>query len=72
MAVSGEYPNNFIQLGSTLFVNMIVNGDIEACSLGVTGATNCKSVAVLTNTTGFSRYGSSVELVLLRNLDSVR
>ncbi|MEO8973939.1 MAG: hypothetical protein ABI406_20315 [Ktedonobacteraceae bacterium] len=54
MAVSGEYPNNFIQLSSTLFVNMIVNGDIEACSLGISGATNCQSVAVLTNTTGFS------------------
>ncbi len=54
MAVSGEYPNNFAQLGSTLFVNMIINGDIEACSLGISGPTNCKSVAVLTNTTGFS------------------
>ncbi|MHB8598101.1 MAG: hypothetical protein ACYDER_14955 [Ktedonobacteraceae bacterium] len=54
MAVSGEYPNNFVQLGSTLFVNMIINGDIEACSLGISGATGCKSVAVLTNTAGFS------------------
>ncbi len=54
MAVSGEDPNNFIQLGNILFVNMIRNGDIEACSLGVTGASNCKSVAVLTSTTGFS------------------
>lgn len=52
MAVSGESPSAFVQLGSTLFVDMIYNGDVEACSLTSTGASGCKTVAMLTNISG--------------------
>ncbi len=52
MAVSGEEPSDFAQLGSTLFVDMVFNGDVEACTLTSTGATGCKTVARLTSTGG--------------------
>lgn len=54
MAVSGEAPSLFAQLGSTLFVDMLYNGDIEACHLSSSGASNCHTVATLTNTGGMS------------------
>ncbi|MHB8599724.1 MAG: lactonase family protein [Ktedonobacteraceae bacterium] len=52
MAVSGEEPSDFAQLGPTLFVDMVLNGDVEACTLTSTGATGCKTVATLTTTSG--------------------
>ncbi len=54
MAVAGEAPSTFAQLNKTLFVDMIYNGDLEACTLTRAGATNCASVAVLTSNTGVS------------------
>lgn len=52
MAVSNEAPRYFAKLGSTLFVSMTYNGDVEACTITSTGATGCKTVATLTNTGG--------------------
>lgn len=52
MAVSGEQPSDFVQLNTKLFVSMILNGDVEACTLTSTGATGCKTVATLTSTSG--------------------
>lgn len=52
MAVSGEQPSSYAQLNATLFVSMILNGDVEACTLTSTGATGCKTVATLTSTIG--------------------
>lgn len=52
MAVSGESPSNFAQLNAKLFVSMIYNGDVEACTLTSSGATGCKTVATLTSTSG--------------------
>jgi hypothetical protein len=52
MAVSGESPSDFAQLNSKLFVSMVYNGDVEACTLTSTGATGCKTVATLTSTSG--------------------
>jgi hypothetical protein len=42
------------RLQSTLFVNGVFSADIEACSLGVGGASGCISFATLTNTGGLS------------------
>ncbi len=52
MAVGGEEPSDFAQLNSTLFVEMVFNGDVEACTLTSSGATGCKTVATLTSTSG--------------------
>ncbi|HLJ36139.1 MAG TPA: hypothetical protein VKU38_20945 [Ktedonobacteraceae bacterium] len=52
MAVSGEQPSDFVQLNAKLFVSMILNGDVEACTLTSTGASGCKTVARLTSTSG--------------------
>ena len=52
MAVSGEQPSDFVQLNAKLFVSMILNGDVEACTLTSTGASGCKTVATLTSTSG--------------------
>ena len=54
LAVGGEAPSNFVQLKSTLFVDAIYNGDLEACSLTASGASGCASVAVLTSTASLS------------------
>ena len=54
MAVGGESPSMLVQMGSTLFVGMVYNGDVEACTLTATGASGCVSVAVLTSTSGVS------------------
>lgn len=60
MAVAGESPSTFVQLNKTLFVDMIYNGDLEACTLTRAGATGCASVAVLT-----SNFGVSAGIALL-------
>ncbi|MDQ2905369.1 MAG: hypothetical protein ABI456_04155 [Ktedonobacteraceae bacterium] len=55
LAVGGESPTAFVQRGSTLFVDGLYNGDIEACSLKTSGVTACTTVAVLTYATGSSQ-----------------
>jgi hypothetical protein len=55
MAVSGSEPSTFLIHGSTLFVDGVFNGDIEGCALSSTnGASNCQTVATLSNNTGVS------------------
>ena len=54
MAVFGAAPSIFVQLSTTLFVDTVFNGDLEACTLGSGGASGCMSVAVLTSTGGVS------------------
>ncbi|HLJ66814.1 MAG TPA: hypothetical protein VKX16_05595 [Chloroflexota bacterium] len=49
-----EFTNALTVLGTQLFVDGVVNGDIEACKLGKSGATGCKTVAVLPNAAGYS------------------
>lgn len=48
-ATTLEWPSLFQQLGSVLFVNDMINGDIEACRLSSAGISSCLTVAVLPN-----------------------
>lgn len=54
MAFFGSAPSLFAQISTTLFVDGVYSGDIEACTLGSGGASGCASVAVLTNNAGVS------------------
>ncbi len=45
---TGEYPTVIVNLGTTLFVDMQLGGDIEGCRLTSSGATGCAVVATLT------------------------
>lgn len=49
LAHNNTQPSAFAQLGTTLFVDGVYYGDIEACSLTSSGATNCATVATLSN-----------------------
>jgi hypothetical protein len=54
MAVSGTAPNSFAKDGNVLFVDGLFYGDIEGCSISVSGVSNCATVATLTNPSGLS------------------
>lgn len=54
LAVFGGAPSVMAQVSTTLFVDTVFNGDVEACALGSGGASGCASVATLTSTGGVS------------------
>ena len=53
-------PTSFARLSNTLFVNGGVGGDVEACSISSSGVSGCRTVAVLSDSSGFA--GGSVIL----------
>lgn len=54
LAIPNEYPAFFVKLGTTLFVDPQLNGDLEACTLTAQGANACKTVARLRYSYGYS------------------
>jgi 6-phosphogluconolactonase (cycloisomerase 2 family) len=49
LGTAGQYPTTLDRLGTTLFVDIQLGGDVQACSLTASGATGCVTVATLTH-----------------------
>lgn len=51
---SGDEPQNFAQLSTTLFVDILNSGNLDSCHMSKTGVANCAAVAKLVTGSPFS------------------